>query len=163
MHRDIVLQMADGTEKAVPFVANGATALRYRMIFGKELVASIGNLLNAIGIENVSSLLQTASTLQAEGESEIGLDNLTPEQIGALISVVSSGEMNTISQLAYIMNASAERKEMRNLDIDDYLDWLEQFETMEFLTKAMDFIMLYMHNRTTSSIQKKKEDRLIDQ
>ena len=163
MHKDIVLQMADGTEQAIPFVANGATAIRYRMIFGKELVQSISNLLNTIGIENINGLMQTATKLQEGGETEMGLESMTPDQIGALIAVIGSGEMNTVSQLAYIMNAAAERKDMRNLDIDSYLDWLEQFETMEFLTKAMDFIMLYMHNRVTSSIPKKKEDRLIDQ
>lgn len=158
MHRDIVLQMADGTEKSVPFVANGATAIRYRMIFGKELVTSITTLMNAIGIENLNGLMQTANKLQEDGETEMGLESLSPEQLGALIAVISSGEMNTVSQLAYIMNAAAERKDMRNLDIDSYLDWLEQFETMEFLTKAMDFIMLYMHNRVTSSTPKKKTD-----
>ena len=46
--------------------------------------------------------------------------------------------------------------------MESYLDWLEQFETMEFLAHAMDFIMLYMNNRATSSVAKKKEDRLID-
>ena len=162
MHRDIVLQMADGTEKAFSFVANGATALRFRLVFGRELIASITNIFNAIGTENVSGLMKTMNSLQAEGKEEMGLEDLSPEQLGALFAIVGSGEMNTISQLAYIMNASAEHKDMRSLDMESYLDWLEQFETMEFLTHAMDFIMLYMNNRATSSVAKKKEDRLID-
>ena len=162
MHRDITLQMADGTEKAVSFIANGATALRFRMIFGRELVSSITNIFNAIGAENVNGLMQTVNSLQAEGQEEMGLEDLTPEQMSALFAIVGSGEMNTISQLAYIMNASAEHKDMWSLDLESYLDWLEQFETMEFLTHAMDIIMLYMNNRATSSVAKKKEDRLID-
>lgn len=162
MHRDIVLQMADGTEKAVSFVANGATALRFRLVFGRELIASITNIFNAIGTENVSGLMKTMNSLQAEDKEEMGLEDLSPEQLGALFAIVGSGEMNTVSQLAYIMNASAEHKDMRSLDMESYLDWLEQFETMEFLTHAMDFITLYMNNRATSSVAKKKEDRLID-
>jgi hypothetical protein len=162
MHRDIVLQMADGSEQSFSFVANGATSLRFRMVFGRELLASITNIINAIGIENISSLMATATNLQEKGETEIGLDDLSPDQMKAMISIVGSGEISTVSQLAYIMNASAERKDMRSLDVENYLDWLEQFETMEFLTHAMDFIMLYMNNRITSSTQKKKEDRLIE-
>ena len=113
MHRDIVLQMADGTEKAFSFVANGATALRFRLVFGRELIASITNIFNAIGTENVSGLMKTMNSLQAEGKEEMGLEDLSPEQLGALFAIVGSGEMNTISQLAYIMNASAEHKDMR--------------------------------------------------
>lgn len=76
--------------------------------------------------------------------------------IGAAIAIVGSGEMNTVSQLAYIMNSSAEGKDMKTLGIDGYLDWLEQFETMEFIVHAMDIIMLYMNNRATTSTPKKR-------
>lgn len=162
MHRDIVLQMADGTEKSIPFVANGATALRYRMVFGKELMDSISAIMNKIGIERIVGLMQSAEAAQAEGKDELELADMSPEMIQSAIAIVSTGEMNTVSQLAYIMNASAEKKDMRSLNVDGYLDWLEEFETMEFLTHAMDIIMLYMNNRATSSIPKKKEDRLIE-
>ena len=163
MHRDIVLQMADGTEKSVPFVANGATALRYRMVFGKELMESISNIVNHIGIDKLAEMMQGAQAAQAEGKDEISLTDMSPEMIKSAIAIVSSGEMNTISQLAYIMNASAEKRDMNALDVEAYLDWLEQFETMEFLTHGMDIVMLYMNNRATTSVPKKKEDRLIGQ
>ena len=51
---------------------------------------------------------------------------------------------------------------MKSLDVDGYLDWLEQFETMEIIVHAMDIIMLYMNNRATTSKPKKKEDQLIE-
>jgi hypothetical protein len=60
------------------------------------------------------------------------------------------------------MNSSAEGKDMKTLGIDGYLDWLEQFETMEFIAHGMDIIMLYMNNRATTSKPKKKEDQLIE-
>lgn len=163
MHRDITLQMADGTEKSMPFVANGATALRFRMVFNKELVDSISNIMKHIGIEKISALMQSAAAAQAEGKDELSIADMSPDMIASAIAIVGSGEMNTVSELAYIMNAAAEKKDMSSLDANGYLDWLEQFETMEFLTHAMDFIMLYMNNRATTSIPKKKEDRLIDQ
>lgn len=163
MHTEINLQMADGTEKNVPFVANGATALRYRMVFGKELMDSISTIVNKLGIEKIASLMQSAQAAQAEGKEELELGDMSPEMIRSAIAIVSTGEMNTVSQLAYIMNAAAEKKDMSSLDVNGYLDWLEQFETMEFLTHAMGIIMLYMNNRATTSIPKKKEDRLIGQ
>ena len=162
MRREIMLQMADGQEKSVPFVANGATSLRFRMVFGKELMDSISNIINKVGLEKLTGMMQSAEAARAAGDTEIALSDMSPEMIGAAIAIVGSGEMNTVSQLAYIMNSSAEGKDMKTLDIDGYLDWLEQFETMEFLTHAMDIIMLYMNNRATTSKPKKKEDQLIE-
>ena len=163
MYKEIVLQLADGSEKSVPFVANGATSLRYRMVFGQELMTSITNLLNIIGIENLSGMMKTAQALEEKGQNEMSLDNLTSDQMEAILSAIGAGGIDTIKQLAFIMNASAERKDMRNLDIDSYVDWLEQFEAMELLMHSMDFIGLYMSNRITTSTPKKKDDRLIDQ
>lgn len=155
MHKIITLQMADGTESDVPFVANGATALRFRQVFGKELMQSITNIIEHVGAKEIASLMNGMP-------EEFSLESLTPEQLSAVIAIVGSGEMNTVSQLAYIMNASAEHKDMRALDIESWLDWLEKFETMELTTHAMDFIMLYMNNRVSTSVPKKKEDLLIE-
>lgn len=162
MRREIVLQMADGEEKSVPFIANGATSLRFRMVFGKELMNSISSIINKVGIEKLAGMMKSAEAAQDAGADEIALSDMSPDMIGAAIAIVGSGEMNTVSQLAYIMNSSAEGKDMKTLDIDGYLDWLEQFETMEFIVHAMDIIMLYMNNRATTSKPKKKEDLLIE-
>lgn len=58
MRREIVLQMADGEEKSIPFVANGATSLRFRMVFGKELMDSISNIINKVGIEKLAVMMK---------------------------------------------------------------------------------------------------------
>ena len=105
MHRDIVLQMADGTEKAVSFVANGATALRFRLVFGRELIASITNIFNAIGTENVSGLMKTMNSLQAEGKEEMGLEDLSPEQLGALFAIVGSGGLVALTVIVLIVDS----------------------------------------------------------
>lgn len=162
MRREIVLQMADGEEKSIPFVANGATSLRFRMVFGKELMDSISNIINKVGIEKLAVMMKGAEAAQAAGDGEIEISDMSPDMIGAAIAIVGSGEMNTVSQLAYIMNSSAEGKGMKSLDVDGYMDWLEQFETMEFIVHSMDIIMLYMNNRATTSKPKKKEDQLIE-
>ena len=65
MRRDIVLQMADGEEKSIPFVANGATSLRFRMVFGKELMDSISNIINKVGIDKLAGMMKSAEAAQA--------------------------------------------------------------------------------------------------
>lgn len=156
MYREINLRMADGTEKLLPFVANGATSLRFRMIFGKELMESIVSIFENVGSEKIAGLL---SLIQEEGngeETQVALEDLSPDMLKLMVSIAGSGELETIYKLAYIMNRAAEGALMRALDVEGYLDWLEQFEAMELLSHAMDFIGLYMGNKTTTSTQKKK-------
>lgn len=150
MHKDIMMQMSDGTERSVSFVANGATSLRYRMIFGRELGDDIARILTA---------LQASEGVEVNADS----DEVDVDQLKKMISLIDSGEMQAAYQLAYIMNATAEGKNMRTLDDDSYFDWLEQFEPMELLMHSTDVIGLYLNNRATSSTPKKKEDRLIGQ
>lgn len=158
MYREITLTMADGSEKALPFLANGGTAVRFRMIFKKELLESITGIVKAVGPEQLSALMKTTQAAHDEGVDEISLEDIDPETLTAILSIAGSGEMDTISKLAFIMNRAAEGADMKALDVENYLDWLEQFETMEFLTHAMDFISLYMSNKATTSTMKKKVD-----
>ena len=158
MFREITLTMADGSEKALPFLANGGTAVRFRMIFKKELLESITGIVKAVGPEQLSALMKTTQAAHDEGVDEISLEDIDPETLTAILLIAGSGEMDTISKLAFIMNRAAEGADMKALDVENYLDWLEQFETMEFLTHAMDFISLYMSNKATTSTMKKKVD-----
>lgn len=160
MQREITMTMADGSEKTFAFNANGGTAIRFRMVFKKELLDSITSIVKAAGTDKLSMLLKAAANAEATGIDEISLEEIDPELLQVFFAIAGSGELNTISQLAYIMNKSAEGADMRALDVEGYLDWLEQFETMEFLTHAMDFLMLYMNNKTTTSKQKKSLDQL---
>lgn len=162
MFREITLQMADGTEKPVGFLANGGTAVRFRMIFNKELLASITDIVNATGADKLASLIKLSQEAAAAGEDEIVLDQLDPETLQIFLSIAGSGELDTISKLAFIMNKAAEGADMKMLDVEGYLDWLEQFETMEFLTHAMDILGLYMSNRMTASTPKKEVAQLIE-
>ena len=161
MHKDIMMQMADGTERSMSFVANGATAIRYRMVFGRELMEGITNIMNKIGADKVMGMMKEMAA-KGDENGEVSISDLDAETMKIMVAIVGSGEMNTASQLAYIMNAAAEGKNMRTLDEDSWLDWLEQFEPAELLRHTMDFISLYISNKSTSSTPKKNGDRLID-
>lgn len=162
MYKEITLQMANGDEKAIPFVANGGTAVRFRMIFKKELLGAITDILNATGSNGLAALIKLSKEREAAGVDEVGLEELDPETLQAIIAIAGSGELDSISKLAFIMNKAAEGADMKTLDVEGYLDWLEQFETMEFLTHAMDILELYMSNKTTTSTPKKEAAQLIE-
>lgn len=151
MFREFDMQMADGSTRRVPFVANGATSLRYRMVFGKELGAAISNVLTA---------LQNSGNINVDPTAD--MDDVDIEQLKGMIAVVDSGAMEAVYELGYIMNAAAEHRDMRNLDINGYFDWLEQFETLELMMHSTDIIGLYLNNKTTTSTAKKNGDQLID-
>lgn len=65
-------------------------------------------------------------------------------------------------QMGYIMARMAEceckRGKLNMLTEDDYLDWLEQFDTRDLLAAADSIIMLYMGQQSTSSTEKKEEN-----
>lgn len=60
-------------------------------------------------------------------------------------------------ELAYIMNAQAEKKDMNTLSADGFLDWADQFDGAELFLHMQDFITLYLGNRKTTSSAKKAD------
>lgn len=155
MIRTITLQLADGTTRPIQFKACGTTAIRYRQVFGKELLGCLTGIINSAGPDGLARLLAASQAATAAGEDTIDVNTLDPETLQVVLNIGGSGQLDTISKLAYIMARSAEGAAMGSLSVEDYLDWLDQFESMEFLTRAMDFISLYMGNRETTSSAKK--------
>ena len=155
MFKKINLQLADGTEKEFSFLACGTTSIRYQQVFKKELLGGITSIVSSVGTEKLVGLVKIEREAQASGAEGIDLENVDPDTLQTLLSIAGSGELATISQMAFIMNRQAEKADMNQLNLEEYLDWLEQFESMEFLTRAMDFIGLYMNNRQSASTPKK--------
>lgn len=155
MFRKVTLATADGRIKEFNFLANATTAIRFRQVFQKELLGSITAIVSSAGSDQLAKLLVSAQAAEAAGKTEIDLNEMDPELVGVLIKIAGSGELETISQMAYIMHEQAAKADMSQLSLSNYIDWLEQFDTMEFLTHAMDFISLYMSQRNATSTPKK--------
>lgn len=162
MYREITLATADGQIKEFPFMANATTAIRFRQVFQKELLGSITAIVTSAGADQLARLLATAQAAEAAGKTEIDLGEMDPEMVGVMIKIVGSGELDTISQMAYIMHEQAAGADMNRLSMTSYIDWLEQFDTMEFLTHAMDFIALYMSQKAGTSTPKKETAQPIE-
>lgn len=62
------------------------------------------------------------------------------------------------SELAFIMSRSAEKADMNTLNIDDYYEWLEQFETFDIVTASDEIFSVYVGQEVTTSTAKKKQN-----
>lgn len=163
MYKEITLKTSDGGLETFPFRASGTTSIRFKMVFKKELMGCITDLVNAAGVDALGSLMQATQAATAEGKKEVGVEELDKQSLSAILKIAGSGEMDSISKMAYIMNKAACGADMTTLSPEDYFNWMDQFESMEFLTHAMDFIGLYMGNRETTAVPKKDTAQLTEQ
>ena len=134
MYKEIMIKTAEGQDESVAFKATGTTAYRFKQLTHKDLMACITNMLSA--------------TKENEDTTAVA------------IAIAGSGELDSISQLAYVMHRQAEAKsisDLADLTFDDYFEWLDRYDSMEFLYKAVSIINVYMNNTETSS-EPKKED-----
>ena len=59
-------------------------------------------------------------------------------------------------KLAFVMNAQAEGKDMKTLNYDSFLAWLDGLESSEVLVHIEEIVGLYLGSKLTSSIAKKE-------
>ena len=107
-------------EKDVPMMANAATPIRYKQVFGKNLLKYF-------------------------------MGEASPEDMAAMVS-----------DLAYIMTKAAAGADMNKLNIDEYIDWLDEFGAMDFVEQEnVEAIMaIYKGNDRVASKAKKNQGRL---
>lgn len=147
MKTDIKMTLEDGTDKVFSFKATGTTAVRFKTIFGEEIMAEITALWNSVGTDD----LNRAAIITNSGK----IDNETETVLRIMESIACSGHMDAIGKIAYVMNRQAEGVQISDMGMDDYLEWLDQFQPIELLQNAVTFIQLYLGNRETTSNLKK--------
>ena len=104
-------------EQSIPMKATAATALRYRHVFGQDLMTEFQKV-----------------------ENDTGLG------------------MSALQQLAFIMACAADpEKDMNRLNEEAYIEWLDNFEPLDFAEAAEDIIDLYAGNTKSLSEVKKKD------
>jgi len=96
----------------VPMLANAATPIRYKMIFGKDL-------------------LRSAVDEDGEIDAEI------------------------VSKLAYLMSKQSAKVDLRTLNTEEYIAWLEEFDSMAFVDHAKEIFAVYIGSKGGSSKAKK--------
>ncbi len=62
-------------------------------------------------------------------------------------------------ELAYIMNAQAEKKDLNTLNLEGFLSWADQFDGATLFLHMQEFVSMYLGTRKTTSIPKKEDAR----
>ncbi len=105
---------------------------------------------------------------KATGGTRIWFKQLTGKDVIESINVSQTDTdkaEEAFSQLAYVMNKQAtckEISELSNLNMSDYIEWLDQFAPMEFIGKSTAIVNTYVGNTETESDAKKNPDQLTE-
>lgn len=137
MYKKILMTMEDGKKQLIAYKSTGTTQIRYRMIFGRELMQDLSN---------VSKIL-TERTEAGADTADIGIE------------MASAPGFECIGRLAYVMNLQAAGADLGQATAEGYMDWLDQFEPMEMLAHCNEILSVYIASRGTSSKAKKKNDQ----
>lgn len=136
MYSKIELTTEAGETKAVEMMANAATVIRYKAIFHEDLQKSITKVL--------SNLYGSNAKTDEEG-----------------LEVYGDIDTEVISKLAYVMNKQAEDG-IKKASLEDYINWLEGFEPMAFISSAGSIIALYFGQKVGTSNPKKADAQQIE-
>ena len=63
---------------------------------------------------------------------------------------------DTVTKLAYIMNAQAEKKDMNRISYDDFMEFLEDYNPLDFIMEGAAIMNIYLVNTETTVESKKK-------
>ncbi len=84
------------------------------------------------------------------GDIMTELMEMNPEKIDAKV-------IEKIQQLGFIMAKTAEGANMSALTQDDYLEWLDNFDSVDLRTASKDIVTIYIGGKMSSSELKKTE------
>ena len=73
-----------------------------------------------------------------------------------LANLETEADYSIADKLAFVMNAQAEGKDMKTLNYDAFLTWLDGLESSEIITHMDEIVGLYLGSKLTSSIPKKE-------
>lgn len=99
----------------------------------------------------------------ANGATRIHYQHVFGRNLNSFFLMKMSDEENAdvVGELAYIMASAAAGADMRKLNYDGYINWIEGFDALDFATEeaAIQIIDIYQSNSVPSSEVKKNQDR----
>ena len=64
-------------------------------------------------------------------------------------------DIDVVSKLAFLMTKQAAKVDLRTLDQEQYLEWLDDFDSMAFIDKSQEIFNVYIKSRNNTSKSKK--------
>ena len=65
-------------------------------------------------------------------------------------------DLTFADKLAFIMNAAAEKKDMKTLNFDAFVEWLDEIDSGELLEHMEEFVLMYAGSKAASASLKKR-------
>lgn len=95
-----------------------------------------------------------------------GEDPFVLQAQAASVEGGAGAQVTFAMQMGFIMKAMADahgdRAVMAKTDLDEYLDWIDQFSTEDFIRASADIYTLYMAQNRTTSVEKNPEGQSTD-
>jgi len=101
--------------------------------------------------------------MMAMASSDVYYKRVFGEDPLKIVTAQETGDStNLLFQMGFILAKQAElrdRKKMMALTLNDYVDWLDQFEYSDYLESLSDVAAVYYGNKATTSQEKKETDQ----
>lgn len=78
------------------------------------------------------------------------LMEMNPEKLDAAV-------IEKIQKLGFVMAKAAERADMNALTEEDYIEWIDGFDTLDIMKSAKDILVVYLGGKMSESELKKRE------
>ena len=75
--------------------------------------------------------------------------------MNGIISKEGNFDIDMVSKLAFVMTKQAAKADMKTLSMDQFIEWIEDFESMTFLENCNQIFAIYFNSKENSSEAKK--------
>ena len=101
--------------------------------------------------------------MMAMASSDVYYKRVFGEDPLKIVTAQETGDSTSLLfQMGFILAKQAElrdRKKMMALTLNDYVDWLDQFEYSDYIESLSDVAVVYYGNKATTSQEKKENDQ----
>lgn len=75
--------------------------------------------------------------------------------LSGMINAEGNFDVDVVSKLAFVMAKQAAKADMKALNMNLYIEWLEEFDSMAFIENINEIVGIYSGSKGNSSKQKK--------
>ena len=75
--------------------------------------------------------------------------------LSGMINAEGNFDVDVVSKLAFVMAKQAAKADMKALNMDQFIDWLEDFDSMAFIENINEIVGIYSNSKENTSEEKK--------
>lgn len=73
-----------------------------------------------------------------------------------IVNAEGNFDVDVVSKLAFVMAKQAAKVDLNAQNMDTYIEWLEDFDSMAFIENINEIVEIYSNSKGNSSKQKKR-------